>query len=258
MQVYWIASYPRSGNTFLRIVLHRLFFDARSNLLDDRLPEYDPGNSIEFIAKAERISESTGVVWGKTHAPAPLESPSVKTRGACYIYRHPLDVFLSGLNYIYLQADNSRFREYFIEGIPKSVKQIAHDGELGHYFDLFLREDGLQPFEAFSGKLSENLQSWAERHWSDPQRILIVNYGRLVSDTEEVIKQLLQSAEIDRPDAEIVKAVEFARAVTKPDGAFYWRGEGGTFRKYLTAEQIDMYFNRYETTWRRFGIEYQR
>ena len=70
--IVWLASYPRSGNTFLRIVLHRLYGVPTYSVYDDDDPVAQrvgpdlvgwrpkPGDRTEMIA-------APGVHFVKTH-----------------------------------------------------------------------------------------------------------------------------------------------------------------------------------------------
>ena len=52
-KIFWISSYPRSGNTWLRLILCGLFFTKDGNLenLDIliNIPKFDSLNNFEFI-----------------------------------------------------------------------------------------------------------------------------------------------------------------------------------------------------------------
>jgi hypothetical protein len=52
-KIFWISSYPRSGNTWLRLILCGLFFtkDGKIDNLDilKKIPKLDSLNNFEFI-----------------------------------------------------------------------------------------------------------------------------------------------------------------------------------------------------------------
>ena len=54
-KIFWVASYPRSGNTWLRLILCGLFFTKDGNLdnleILKKIPKLDSLNNFEFIKK---------------------------------------------------------------------------------------------------------------------------------------------------------------------------------------------------------------
>jgi hypothetical protein len=112
--IVWLASYPRSGNTMLRILLHRVFAlsstDVHGSLEPSRTVEQwattplrrhylEYGYLIQedvaaFLAQAR---ESAGPVLVKTHDPPADDSPAIYVvrdgRAAIASYRHYLKDF---------------------------------------------------------------------------------------------------------------------------------------------------------------------
>jgi len=255
-KIFWVSSYPRSGNTFVRVALTQLFYNGETAQMDAKIPEYSQSAQNEFIKSVNARSEE--FMFAKTHSPSPPELEGLKYSSlGLYIYRHPLDVFLSSLNYIYINSDKNYYSNYF-DGKPKSVEDLFESGELSKHFDSFMNNDGLKILEPFSGKWSESLQAWGEKHRADPKSWLFVNYVDAVQNTETIIHRICQSLHIVLPSKDIKNAVARAQIVTKPDGHFYWRGKPGNFRKYLTSKQIDSYFELYESKWMQFGIKFQK
>ena len=52
-KIFWVSSYPRSGNTWLRLILCGLFFTKDGNLVNldilQNIPKLDSLNNFEFI-----------------------------------------------------------------------------------------------------------------------------------------------------------------------------------------------------------------
>ena len=129
-----MASYPRSGNTLVRIALNRILQGPDRQLaLDEDFPEYDhrgpfPTNGVAFPGR------DGPVVFMKTHWCQPLERES--SIGAIYLVRHPIDVFLSGINYIFLEHEKyEAFRQFFGDDGPQRVEELAEAGKLDGYLD---------------------------------------------------------------------------------------------------------------------------
>jgi hypothetical protein len=257
----WIASYPRSGNTFLRFVLSNILVGSgQAATLDRDFPEFVAGRPLS-LEGARLFEGSAGrVVFCKTHHQAPPETEALAAiRHGVYIHRHPLDVFLSGLNYLYLNAPRiPAFANYFAGGRPKRVEQIAADGEMGAYFDRFLEDDGIAAFRGIAGRWSRNLAQWLDAAAASEGRIVAVDYVDLIGDTRPLVEGLFARLGLAVPPERIVRGIDWARGATRPDGGFFWKGKPGTYRDFLTPEQIARFFDRHEPAWRRHGIAFPR
>lgn len=114
MKVVWIASYPKSGNTWVRFLLHHYLFGepASSIELNKRIPD--------LHRPAGRIDTSQSRLLVKTHFPLSDSLPYLAmTDRAIHIHRHPKDVLLSGMNYTRLESsrtpDAAAYAKRFIE-----------------------------------------------------------------------------------------------------------------------------------------------
>ena len=83
-----VASYPRSGNSWIRFILSSLCFDAKT-LLD--------------------VDENYGRFFIKTHSFAPREP-------AIYVVRHPVDVYLSAVSYLAIKGKKRFTVDMFLDG----------------------------------------------------------------------------------------------------------------------------------------------
>jgi len=114
MRVVWIASYPKSGNTWVRFLLHHYFWGepASSLELNRRIPD--------LHRPAGRIDTSSPRLFVKTHFALTEKLPFLaNTERAISIKRHPKDVLLSGMNYARLEnpgaPDDAAYARAFIE-----------------------------------------------------------------------------------------------------------------------------------------------
>lgn len=148
--ILWLASYPKSGNTWLRAFLANLLADRPEPLPLAALPAYcdDEARPERFTAFAGRPSTELsigeicalrprvhaaiaasvdGTVLVKTHNCAgaydghPLHNPAV-TAGSIYVVRNPLDVVVSMTHHFGLSVDAA------IDWLASNDAATANDG----------------------------------------------------------------------------------------------------------------------------------
>ncbi|MBK7403757.1 MAG: sulfotransferase domain-containing protein [Phycisphaerales bacterium] len=114
MRVVWIASYPKSGNTWVRFLLYHYFWGEPANSLEinRRIPD--------LHRPSGRIETASDRLFVKTHLIRSEALPFLaQTERAIVVTRHPKDVLLSGLNYARLEneaVDASAYARAFIAG----------------------------------------------------------------------------------------------------------------------------------------------
>jgi len=232
--VFWIASYPRSGNTLIRIALSRILLPAEAQVeLDKNFPEYVNGRRIP-LGGVEFPTTNGRVLFLKTHWRQP--SDAIRSIGAVYLYRHPLDVFLSALNYMFINRKNvPAFAAYFRDE-PRPVEELARTGALQSFLDRFVRDFGMMPMRETSGSWVDNVNSWMVRAEHDD--ILVLNYDNLVSDLAGSMRGILARAGIDVPPERFERGLASTRVATKRNGEFFWRASPDTKREFFSPEQI--------------------
>ena len=184
--IVWLASYPKSGNTWLRAFLANLVADAGGPVPLADLPQFcdDEARPELFSALAGRPSteltfdeicalrprvhadiaaRSPGTRLVKTHNCAgfvgshPLHNASV-TAGAIYVVRNPLDVAVSMAHHFGLDVDAA------IERLGDDRVATAND-------TLFVTQ--------MLGSWSHHVASWADLASA---RILVLRYEDLIAD----------------------------------------------------------------------------
>ena len=255
----WLASFPRSGNTFLRILLANYFTG------DDA---YDINALFDFIP-----SDTSGTLWKRFSSdmagPSTLERtwkarpdfignyrkrlygsifPGLKTHTAnislfgqsgfdfakndrvIYIVRHPLDVLIS-------------YADYTGQDIDSALKMMTTPGlcifndHHGGAFDL-------------RGSWPQHVSSWLDR---PPCPLLLVRYEELRTKTESSLRQLLTFLGAPIIDDRVTRAVaasQFERvreqeastrfvetSETAKSGTFFRRGMTLQWLRELSPEQ---------------------
>ncbi len=162
--IIWLASYPKSGNTWFRFVLFHLHHA--------RMPE----NSREldnFISSKIPAEESGAMHFCKTHASFHrLAQWRDRSNKAIYIYRHPLDVMQSALNYAHLTGELE-------DGVNEAV-----------WIENYLSAGGnplwqCQPYD--SENWNQNVQSWLS---AADFPVLLIGYEQALIDPEITVARI--------------------------------------------------------------------
>lgn len=180
-----IASYPKSGNTWVRIVLERairgpsfpingladsfhglasrMMFDEfapanASDLLEDEIENFQPGVYRSFLATID------GVAFVKVHERAKrtklgdwLFPPDI-VHAAIYLVRHPFDVAVSAAEHFGLDMD-------------KAIDLLCNDDSLARAHTRLP-----EPLPQYYGSWRENVVSWLD---DAPYRKTVVRYEDL-------------------------------------------------------------------------------
>lgn len=257
--ICWLASYPKSGNTWVRAFLANLFsgpglaekpvpIDDLSKyvIADDFYSRYQPHSQEEVeTLSAEALlqlrarvhdgfaSASANTIFVKSHnaaiavAGVPLISPSA-TAGAIYIARNPLDVAVS-------------YADHFQLPLESAVAQLcdpANSLPPGH---------GLM--RRYLGSWSGHVKSWTR---APGMHRCLIRYEDMTAAPIETFSEVVKFLGLpaDRPRLE--RAIEFSsfRELKKqeaaggfqearPDGKarFFRQGKKGSWRDALSEEQ---------------------
>ncbi|HEB61761.1 MAG TPA: hypothetical protein ENI82_01285 [Bacteroidetes bacterium] len=220
-----VASYPKCGNTWLRYILAGIFdIDIHKGIPDI----HQQGEKTRDLIQIIKLRSEFG--FYKSHI---LDHPSMNPDYIICIYRHPLDVFFSSLNYFKITGS----REQFINGILKNVEEIYRDGELSIYLDEFNESLGSSYYNKMLGAMS-NYKLYIEAAF-DNLKVITVRYEDLIDAPYETIMTLLSSV---FPNVKI----EFDNSLfsdvdlkTKKSGdPFFWKAKKETYKDYLTEKEI--------------------
>jgi hypothetical protein len=257
-KIIWIASYPKSGNTWMRVFLEtyldnpnaplninrlrsdiackRNLFDEyvgveASNLTQDEIEGLRPGVH-RLIAE-----ESTQDILVKIHdaltyntAGTPIIAQDA-TRCAIYILRNPLDVAVSMAHFF-----------------PAPVDEIINKMRLKN-----ARLDGDE--DTIRGWLSERLLSWSEHveSWSDQDLVpvQVVRYEDMLLQPQETFSRVIRSLGMPLDLPRLDRAIQFSsfdvlKSQEKEHGflentptnrEFFRSGKIGAWRTELTETQ---------------------
>jgi hypothetical protein len=182
--IVWIASYPKSGNTWARFLACNLIFGRQESAAALSILAPDVHESGALIAS------STAGLLAKTHFAFSSRMPfNNRTAAAVYLVREPADVLISNYHY-------SR------RGGEESDTQKAFDD----YVETFIRSRGDPRWIEFGmGSWEDNVRSWLDpRH---PFPVLRLRYEDLVCDPIRCCESLARLIRPNSSPDEIRQAV---------------------------------------------------
>jgi len=169
MQLVWLASFPKSGNTWARFLLYQyLHGEASSSAqLAAEIPDvHAPG---EFQRAAAKPGRTRLIV--KTHF---MCVPTVQGERFIYLVRHPRDVLQSVMNFVRLLSDNTPYKNLSDE----------------QYARMFIQA-GRNPLnlQAEYGTIEQHWHSWL-----DQARLpgIVVRYEDLKADALGGLRRMLE------------------------------------------------------------------
>ncbi len=188
--IIWIASYPKSGNTWVRSLLSAYLYsdDGIFNFdLLKKIHQFPSKKNFEFfmkdfnnikklsnywIAAQDRINLSNEITFLKTHSALctfennPFTNKS-NTKAVIYVVRDPRNIVTSVLNH------------YSFKNIEESFDFIAKDR-----ITIIGGKDIVQ----YLGTWQQNYKSWRDLKFAP---VLVVKYEDLINDTKKTFLSIL-------------------------------------------------------------------
>lgn len=183
MSITWLASYPKSGNTWVRFLLYSAIYGPPTNSLDIAKKIPDIHRPIPFDPPPD------GKLLCKTHYAYSPKHPKIdQTDRVVLIMRDPRDVLFSSLNYRRLAGMNEQ--------------QISDE----HYAKSFIAHGGDPDFHAMGfGSWASHIQSW-KNQTAFP--VLTIRYEDLKSDTANIVRTIGEFLGHSFTDDAIEKAIK--------------------------------------------------
>ena len=193
--IFWIASYPKNGNTWLRSLLSAYYFTKNGNFINDKIlknipqfPEkryftnfdYDksiPTSTAQFWIKAQEIiNKEKKIKFFKTHnIYGSLNNTDFSNKynsiGAVYIIRDPRNVLTSMMNHFEMNKDEALT-------FMLNEKKFTYD----HF-----KKNDYSDFQ-FISSWEKNYKSWIK---NKDFPIKLIKYEDLIDQTFYVVKDLI-------------------------------------------------------------------
>ena len=259
--IIWLASYPKSGNTWVRMFLKSYFmesdekFSLEKSISDNFKPQGFPDQKIleelkvdyykfEEIAKnwetmQDYLNLNNETNFVKTHN-AMCTIGSYKftshknTKGAIYIVRDPRDILVSYSNYLN-------------ENIDETLKTMLsdHSYEAGEFKNIIYKK-------SLMGSWSSHYNSWKKYKSRDT---IIIKYEDMVCNTYDtflrVLKYLSKLTNLEINETKMIDAIkqtsfENLKSLELTEGfkenpstnPFFRNGKVGEWKKKLNKEQV--------------------
>ena len=270
-KIVWLASFPKSGNTWLRAFIHNLLADPGEaydiNSLDtfcvhdsqaqwyQRLDPRPPtamtlGEIAALRPRVHRLFTELGgpPIFVKTHmAMAELGGTPLITvehsAAAIYIVRNPLDVVVSHSHHYGADIDTTI-------GLLESegTVTVASETHVGEYH----------------GSWSEHVRSWTSR---PSPGLLVVRYEDMLSAPHRSFTAIDRFLRLDSPRDRLERAIRRSsfkvlqeqekrrgfREKTPVAERFFRAGKAGQWRTVLTQAQVDRIVEAHREQMERFG-----
>lgn len=274
--IVWIASYPKSGNTWVRVFLHHLLRMAAGRPLEDhdidalgrttqtaasRVDLYErvlgkppmqagPQELAAVRAEVQKaiVEEANGLVFVKTHSflGRIFDHPVINlpvSAGAVYIVRNPLDIAVSLAAHLDVSID-------------AAIRSLG--------ISLNASIAGEHAAQEIWGSWSENVGSWTT---DAPPVVKVVRYEDLLGDPQTQFHEIVEHMRLDVTPEQIDEAISLssfdrlrqaektAGFREKPDSAeqFFREGRADQWRDELSAAQVDRVVTDHGEQMRRFG-----
>ena len=193
--IFWIASYPKNGNTWLRSLLSAYYFTKNGNFISDKVlknipqfPEkryftnfdYDkslPTSTAQFWIRAQEIiNKEKRIKFFKTHnIYVSLNNTDFSNKdnsiGAVYIIRDPRNVLTSMMNHFEMNKDEAL--QFML-----NEKKFTYD----HF-----KKNDYSDFQ-FISSWEKNYKSWIK---NKDFPIKLIKYEDLINQTFYVVKDMI-------------------------------------------------------------------
>jgi len=164
MNIIWLASYPRSGNTYLRFLLYNYYYGKVSDSrdVDEKVPDLHRNTALS----------DENPLFVKTHYPYDSKHPHLpRTRGFVYLTRNPADVLLSTIRYLNILLIEQKYTD----------QQLA---------ELFINHRGIPLWDDVIGSWEKHISSWFSA--SGSHNGVYLRYESLRKDPFNALEQLFK------------------------------------------------------------------
>jgi Sulfotransferase domain len=274
--IVWIASYPKSGNTWVRAFLHNLARLQKGEAGEQDINEmarfstwdldkrrygeflgFEPDNAIHrreiaatrHAVHRQIVDTTQGLIFIKTHNSLVMDRGHSTvnfdvTAGAIYVVRNPLDVAISYAHHSGASIDDAIHR--------LAMRDVETSGSDSAVYEVH-------------GSWSQHVWSWTR----SPHRALyIVRYEDMLADPDTAFAAVARHLLLEPTRRQLAKAIErssftrlqaqeknygFRERPPAADQNFFREGRAGQWKEILTPQQVDRVIRDHGEQMRRLG-----
>ncbi|MCP4416163.1 MAG: sulfotransferase domain-containing protein [Chloroflexi bacterium] len=274
-KIVWLASFPKSGNTWVRVFLNnyvangndpvsinkldegahacsRVLFDRligvpSSDLLQEEVDRYRPWMYIQWAGEStEPLFVKVHEAWRENGNGRSL-FPAEATLAVLCIVRNPLDVVPSLSNHYGKPIDEC------IEWLNNPEYTLAKgNGRLSRQFPQLVKN------------WSQHSQSWLDE---SPLPVQVVRFEDMLLHPSDTFCSIVTTAGLSPDSARLHKAIQFSsfdqlKSQEQAGGfnerlpqaaTFFNNGRSGSWRDVLSASQVQQIIDNHHPTMQRFG-----
>ncbi|WP_371226912.1 sulfotransferase domain-containing protein [Roseovarius sp. 2305UL8-3] len=269
--IVWLASYPKSGNTWTRAFLANYLVNPDKPIPINQINRFGMGdsiaktyhmvagrqidlNNIELVLSLREkvlrgiVANNADVNFTKTHNIKKVARgveliPDRFTRSAIYILRNPLDMVLS-------------YARHYGTSVEEAVKRIGNKDNGNAATTATTAE--------FLGNWSDHVDSWTA---SAPYPVLVLRYEDLLEDPEVHFAKIVEHIGMPLDDKRLKKAVKFSSfkelsKQEKKDGfvekseqakSFFTKGTSGQWKDELNNDLVRRIRRDHRVVMKRYG-----
>jgi hypothetical protein len=265
--IIWIASYPKSGNTWMRV-----FLDNLSKFGDERADINQLG--IETFNSRYLFDSLTG--WESTEL---SQDESNRLRICAQDSLDPNSIFLYKIHEAFahplsgrpLISDQASFGAIYIVRNPLDVA-VSFANHLGRSIDHVIRLMSLKG--AYLGMVAQLPQpmgtwSWHVNSWVDAPgvKVHVIRYEDMLADPVSTFTSVCRFTGLSEDDDAIARAIEHSRfevlqeqeqksgfrEIAWQGRSFFRKGKAGTWREVMTPAQVNRIIESHRDTMEKFG-----
>lgn len=266
--VVWIASYPKSGNTWLQLVIRR-------SAAKDAIPNTDldiyrirrSGQQPEASTCVSSNISNEPTVIAKTHSSFPeLDKThgifNLRTVGFVYVMRNPLDLLLSYINFSRIQYQNHEHSQAFrralftrllgMEEFPSAEEWANTELDsiprefLDHALDFFTGSNTRIPAlsSMAGGSWRSHCFGWLKAAATVPG--VVMRYEKMLEDSSE-FHNLSQLFEFSLEDIDCgVEAANARQRSLQGNNIFYNKMSSYYYPAYFSEHMINNFVSKFK------------
>jgi hypothetical protein len=227
--IIWLASYPRSGNTYFRVLLNQYYGLETESIYE--IMQQSPEIISKSLGLISETSPNLDVLiqdqqyhFVKTHDLAPNDYPAV------YVVRDGRDALVSHAHY-HLEFDLN---------VPPQEQQARFDDTL----HMLIESD------ASFGGWSNNVNSWLNR--SAPTAI--VKYESLIEQPLATVQNALAKLQYPAPPIISQQTASFEE-LKQIEPKFFRKGKAGSWREEMSPVLHELFWTKHGATMQKLGYK---